>query len=140
MLDDPLLHDHLHNISIKRRNYFEKLLEDTGINLIELEILNFLHHYPDSNTFTAIMRTKNYAKSHVSTAVTTLVECGYIEKHPSPTNKKIYHLKLLPATTPIIKEYSRCTKKFRSDLCENILPEQLDVFQQVITQMSENLK
>ncbi|MFI3212347.1 MAG: MarR family winged helix-turn-helix transcriptional regulator [Eubacteriales bacterium] len=133
------LNETFHAISIKRKQYFNKMIEKYDLNLIEIEILAFLNKEPDSNTFTEIMKAKDYAKSHMSTAITHLVTRGYIEKRSLDTNKKVHKLYLLDKSFNVIKDYDLCISRFRGDAFTGISEDGIKVFEQVIHKMNTNL-
>ncbi|MFI3227701.1 MAG: winged helix DNA-binding protein [Clostridia bacterium] len=128
-----------HRISTKRKMYFSDMLEKYELNLMEVEILAFLSEQPDNNTFTEIMRAKDYAKSHISNAITRLVNFGYVEKRQLERNKKVYKLSLLRSSENIIEDYNICVEKFRKDAFVGIKEREIKIFEQVIDKMDQNL-
>ncbi len=128
-----------HNTMIKRRNFFAPLLEEVGLNLMDVELLCFLKKYPDSNTFTKIQQSKDYAKSHVSTAISDLVEGGYICKEHMQGNKKIYYLKLLPKSEDVIAKFEIHSKRLSEITFKGIPQSEIDIFISVAKKMNENL-
>lgn len=82
-----------HNISLKRKTYFDPLIKEVRLSLIDIEILAFIDEFPQCNTFTEILNSKEYSKSHVSTSINRLIEREYLMRENSENNKKVYHLK-----------------------------------------------
>ncbi len=109
------------------------------LHFIELEILSHLKEFPSNNTFTDIFKSKDYAKSHVSTAIANLVDSGYISKENSSSNKKVFNLILLEKSFPIINEYHECIKNFHKTSIMNISKDELKIFEQVLMKISNNL-
>lgn len=128
-----------HSVSLKRKLYFTELLEETELNLMEIEVLVFLKCSPENNTFTEIMKSKDYAKSYISKAITNLVEKEYLMKEASPGNRKVYRLYLLEKSQDIIEEYDRCVEQFRRYAFAGISEEELQIFERVMKQMANNL-
>lgn len=128
-----------HAINVKRKIYFNELLENYSLNMMEVEILATLSECPDNNTFTDIMKMKDYAKSYISKAISNLVERGYIEKRTCENNKKVYNLFLLESSEPIIKQYNECVENFRNDAMAGLKKDQIRIFEQVISKINENL-
>ncbi|MFI3171857.1 MAG: hypothetical protein R3Y58_05790 [Eubacteriales bacterium] len=133
------LKETFHSVNLKRKTYFDELLEDTDLNLMEIEILLFLKEYPENNSFTAIIKSKDYAKSYVSKAITHLVELEYLKKEAFTDNKKMYQLFLLEKSHQIIEEYNRCVERFRSCAFAGISDEDAVVFERVMQKISQNL-
>ncbi|WP_409967492.1 winged helix DNA-binding protein [Bengtsoniella intestinalis] len=129
-----------HRINIKRKEYFNELLDVYDLTFMELEILAFLDGEPDSNTFTQIMKAKDYAKSHVSTAINHLANCGYLEKIGASTNKKVYRLHLLEKSAPVLQGYYLCVQAFQTQAFAGITDADLQLFNQVIHQINQNLR
>lgn len=128
-----------HSVTLKRKLYFAELLEETELNLMEIEVLVFLKCSPENNTFTEIMKSKDYAKSYISKAITNLVEKGYLSKQASPDNKKVYRLYLLDKSQDIVKKYDTCVEQFRMYAFAGISEEELQVFENVMIQISNNI-
>lgn len=128
-----------HEMNLKRKLYFAGMIEDTELNLMEIEILVFLNQFPESNTFTEIMNSKGYAKSYVSKAISSLVEKKYLVKESTANNRKVHRLYLLEKSHEIVEMYDKCVIQFRADAFQNISEEELDVFEKVINKMLENL-
>ncbi len=128
-----------HAINQKRSTYFTDLVEETGLSEVQIEILVALKELPDSNTFTDILKTKDYAKSYISNAITALVERGYVAKQGSLTNKKVYRLFLLEESQEIIDQYYLCVAQFQRDALHGVSQEDRDGFCAVLDQMESNL-
>lgn len=131
--------EYFHSISLKRRGYFDPVLEQYGLTMLQLEILVSLHEEPNSNTFTDIMKAKDYAKSHISTAINHLVEEGYIVRKPSATNKKVYYLYLLEKSHPLVTAYGDCIQRFQADAFAGITEEELALYEKILIKMRHNL-
>lgn len=128
-----------HNITLKRKKYFEKLLLDYELYIIDLEVLYFIYLNPSINTFSSLLASKEYTKSHLSTAINRLIEKQYLSKELSSTNKKVYYLKLEDKSKKIIDEYEICSKKFKSVCHKNITKEEYDAYLAVLIKISQNL-
>lgn len=128
-----------HSIEIKRKLYFDELINSTELNFMEIETLVYLKEFPDNNTFTDIMKSKDYAKSYISTAISNLVDKGYIAKEVSKTNKKVHNLFLLEKSTDIINQYEVCVQSFRNAAFIGVSDEEIQTFEVVLTKILKNL-
>lgn len=133
------LREAFHYVNMRRKLYFDQFIDEVELNLMEIEILVFLNQYPENNTFTEIMRSKGYAKSYVSKAISNLVELEYIRKQGIENNKKVYRLFLLDKSQSVIEAYDACVKKFRNDAFAGIDNEDLEIFDNVINKIANNL-
>ncbi len=129
-----------HFIAMKRRVFLFSLMDKSGLNMLELEILGYLYECPDRNTFTEIFRSKDYAKSHISTAVANLVNDGYIEKKSLPANKKVHNLIPLEKSKAVVEEYNECIEKFKEAAFKDIPGEEIELFHSVIDKIKKNLE
>lgn len=129
-----------HSITLQRKYYFDELLIKHDLNLMELEILVFLYEFPKSNTLTAIFKTKGFAKSHVSNAISNLVQRGYVLKETSDTNKKVHNLTLVEISHNVINDYYSCVNLFRKDAFLDISQQEIEIFEQVVCKISKNLQ
>lgn len=133
------LHEVAHGISLKRKEYFNDIIEKTKLTFMELEILFYLNEYPENNTFTEVKKSKDYSKSHVSTSITNLIKKGYITREVSENNKKIHYLKLTNLSVPIIIEYKKNLEIFQNDAFKNISKQELENFYILLNRISTNL-
>lgn len=128
-----------HSIMLKRKGYFVTLLEESNLNMMQLEVLVYLEEFPTKNTFTEIMKSKDYARSQISSAISGLIDQGFLRKEPHPTNKKIFHLHALEKAKPMVKEFHRCSDLFDQVAWEGVSPEEYAVFERVHVHMLDNL-
>lgn len=128
-----------HSINLKRKNFFLDLLESSQLNMMQLEILAYLHEFPDNNTFTEIMKSKDYARSQISSGISGLIAQDFIKKRPHPGNRKVFFLILQEKARPIVKEYLICNEKFEIVAMKGISTEEMELFQQINEKVLENL-
>lgn len=129
-----------HSLSLKRKNYFNELLYQTDLNMMELDIIYYLANNPEKNTFTEIQKWKDYSKSHISTSITHLINKGYIIREVSEKNKKIHHLKLQETSDDIIIELNKCQENYDNDVFKNISKQDKQKLFEILNKMSNNLK
>ncbi len=129
-----------HTMLLKRKSYFEELIYGTQLNMIEIEILHFLKQYPQSNTFTKIQESKDYAKSHVSTAIQNLVKKEYLVRTYAPNNKKVFHLQVLDKSKEVIQRYEQCCERFNQVAFQGVNDEEKQAFLNMIDKMIHNLE
>ena len=67
---------------------FEAASVQYGLNLLEIDILLFLHNNPDCRTASDICRYRGLAKSNVSAAVERLRARGVLTVSPAPDNRR----------------------------------------------------
>lgn len=129
-----------HNISTKRKVYFDPLLSEVDLALIDVEILAYIDEFPENNTFTEILNSKEYSKSHISTAIKRLISRGYLTREKSENNKKIYHLKLQQNSNYIINEYKKYVQKFQEDALKDISQQEIEILTNLLKKINNNLQ
>lgn len=128
-----------HSINLKRKVYFCDLLESSELNMMQLEILAYLHEFPENNTFTEIMKSKDYARSQISAAISGLIDQSFLNKEPHPSNRKIFFLILQDKALPYVEEYQICNKNFESVALSGISAEEKELFENIYHKMLHNL-
>lgn len=73
------------------------LLERYRLTQLEMDILLFLANNPEHDTARDMVELRHLAKSHVSAGVDSLVRRGLVERFFREGNRKVIHLRLLPA-------------------------------------------
>lgn len=129
-----------HNINLKRKTYFDPLIKEVELSLIDIEILAFIDKFPENNTFTDILNSKEYSKSHVSASITRLIDRGYLIRENNENNKKVFYLKLKEKSSYTINEYKKYVKVFRKDALQGIPQEDIDNFMRLLEKINTNLK
>lgn len=84
---------------------YEVILEsrcgNLGLNLLELNILNFLFYNPEKNTASDIVEYRMLPKANVSKGIDSLVRKGYVRREEDASDRRRTNLYLLPAAVPI---------------------------------------
>lgn len=84
---------------------YEVILEnrcrDLGLNLLELNILNFLFYNPEKNTASDIVEYRMLPKANVSKGIDSLVRKGYVRREEDASDRRRTNLYLLSAAEPI---------------------------------------
>ncbi len=132
--------DYLYTIAAKRKEYFTALLQEENLNLLEVEILIFLHHHPESNTLTDIIHARDFTKSHASTAISHLEANGYLSKNTSAQNKKTLRLTLLPKSEALVAKALACIKEFHKVALVGITAEETEIIEALLEKICNNLK
>lgn len=87
---------------------------------IEFDIIMFLANNPEFDTATDIIDKKHLSKSHVSTAVNSMVDKGLITRTYTKNNRKSVHLIINDSACNIIRDGKRAQKKYAEILFEGL--------------------
>ena len=84
-----------------------------GLTQMEYSILQFLYRNPGQDTASSIVQTRQFTKSHVSSAVKKLMERDLVTGEYTGNNNKTIHLKLTDRSEEILRESARADKLYR---------------------------
>lgn len=122
-------------------DYHRKLvMHRYDLTAMEVDVLLFLANNPEFNTSADFSRLRKIAKSHVSLAVNTLYEKGYVDKIADKKNKKKIHLVPTKSAKTII-DFGRAEQaKFTDVVDRNISEEERSFLRDIMNKMYQDLK
>lgn len=97
----------------------ESLCEKYGLSRMEADILLFLSNHPEEDTAKAIVEKRRFTKSHVSAAVKSLEQKGYITRNFHEGNKKTVHLSVLETAEEIVRDGQKVQIEFGKIIFES---------------------
>lgn len=118
----------------------EPVCQKYRLTRMELDILLFLANNPQFTTATEIIENRRLTKSHVSLAVNTLAEKGYLMKNKSAQNRKTVHLSLCSSADLIIQDGQAAQKSFASILFQGFTPEDYQQLLRFFERINQNVK
>lgn len=118
----------------------KKVMKRYGLTAMEVDVLLFIANNPTMNTSADIVRFKKIAKSHVSLAVSSLSQKGYIRKCNDDSNRKRIRLEPTAEAEEVIV-YGRAEQaKFATVINHGTTEEERRVLRQYMLQISRNLQ
>ena len=105
---------------------------------MEYDILMFIYNNPAYNTAADIVRIRKSTKSHVSTSLKVLEDCGFIERRVDKDNKKHVTIHLLQLANEVIEDGIWAQKEFAQDMFEGLSEEEIKVFISVFQKVYDN--
>ena len=112
------------------------LCRELGLPQTAFDILMFLANNPQYSTASDIVNKRMLTKSHVSYALNTLEQNGYIHREYRNNNRKTAYIVLLEKAEDIIADGKKAQLEYGKTVSEGIDREQ---FREILMQMSENL-
>lgn len=94
--------------------------EKYDLRQMEYDILMFLYNNPKYNTAADIVRIRKSTKSHVSTSLKVLENCGLIERRVDPANKKRVTIHLFQLANEVIEDGKWAQKEFAQDMFDGL--------------------
>lgn len=95
--------------------------EKYQLRQLEYDILMFIYNNPEYNTAADIVRIRKSTKSHVSTSLKVLEDCGFIERRIDKDNKKHVTIHLLQLANEVIEDGIWAQKEFAQDMFEGLV-------------------
>ena len=105
---------------------------------LEYDILMFLYNNPEYNTAADIVRVRKSTKSHVTTSLKVLEDCGFIERRVDKDNKKRVTIHLLQMANEVIEDGIWAQKEFAQDMFDVLSEEEIRVFMNVFQKVYDN--
>lgn len=118
--------------------FFEEFRRDYGLKQIDLEILFYLHYYPEAS-IGEISRNQSLNKGQLSLAMTELKEKGYIDAVGSEQDKRyqIYHL--TPAAEKLWERIVASKMQMRDRLYDGFADEDRAMFEKLVRRIGANI-
>ena len=118
----------------------KRIMQRYDLSAIEVDVLLFIANNPMLNTASDIVHYRKIAKSHVSLAVKSLLQKGYVDKYCDESNRKLIHLSILPAAEEIISYGREEQRKFGAILEQGISEDEKEQFKQHMSEFSQKLR
>lgn len=100
------------NTSRLYRQMLAPIVKEYELTQLEMDVLLFLANNPKFDTARDLVDIRHLSKSHVSTAVDSLVQRQFLERVQREGNKKLIHLVLLPAAAAPVRAGQAAQKEF----------------------------
>lgn len=107
---------------------------------MEFDVLMFLANNPQFTTAKDIIENRRLTKSHVSLAVNSLAEKGYIKKQQTEHNRKTIHLSVCEPASDIIRDGRNAQKKFASVLFQGFTSEDCEKMNEFFEKITDNIQ
>ncbi|MDO4500515.1 MAG: MarR family transcriptional regulator [Erysipelotrichaceae bacterium] len=118
----------------------KKIMKSFELSAIEVDVLAFVSNNPSLNTAADVVRYKKIAKSHVSLAVKSLIDKGYLRKEVDEKDKKKYHLIPCEKAEVIVDFARRERDEFIKVIDQSITEEDKQSFREVMLKIENSLK
>lgn len=139
-METKILWEYVNAFSAAYDVHRKRVMSRFNLSAIEVDVLLFLANNPDINTASDIVRKRKITKSHVSLAVHSLLEKGYLSKTEDAFNKKIRHLFLTEKSSEIVQFGLDQQRQFSSFLLEGASDEELRYVKQNLLRVLNRLK
>ena len=107
---------------------------------MEFVVLMFLANNPGYDTAAQIVRFRRVTKSHVSLAVRSLLERGFLNAEDGKDDRRTIHLTLTMDTDPIVEAGRKVQDQFYETLFEGFSSEEKEQMSQFMRRIDKNIK
>ena len=119
---------------------FIKMASRYGLTANDIHLLLFLADYPECDTARDISERMFLPKSCVSRCVDSLTRQGFLSSREDERDRRIAHLPLLPASSPLIEQGRRIWQDFFALMCRGFSPEEYRQLDRLTEKISNNLQ
>jgi DNA-binding MarR family transcriptional regulator len=128
----------LHDCMRLMRRQFMANIQDMGLTLAQAQLLAHLSRIPGA---TQAMLAEQLEIQPISVArlVDKIVEHGWVERHPHPTDRRAVRLQLTAAAQPILKTLWERASKVRAAALAGLTEAQRETMIEGLLQMKRNL-
>ena len=120
------------------RSMLAPVAKQHDLTQMELDVLLFLANNPQHDTARDLVEIRHLSKSHVSTAVDALVQRCFLQRDQKPNNKKLIHLKLLPAAFPSVQQGQATQKAFFDQIFKGFTVQERKQLTRLLLRVEEN--
>ncbi len=119
--------------------YMKPVCQSYSLTSMELSVLLFLSNNPEYDTAKDIVKIRHLTKSHVSIAVSSLEERGFLKKEYRDGDHKTVHLILEPACAEILRKGREAQYEFLSVIRRGFSEEELETISGYLRRIHENM-
>ena len=111
-----------------------------GLTRMELNVMLFLHHNPDCDTASQIVKHRRLTKSHVSMSVRSLEEKGLLTCAYRGQNRRTIHLTLTDAAKDMVEAGCVAQKEFTEVVFSGFSQEEREMLWDMIVRIDQNIE
>ena len=123
--------------------YYEKVMKkvslDHNLNLMEINILSFLHYNPQKDTAKDIVHFRMLPKGNVSQGVEKLIQKELLKRKGDVHDRRKIHLLLTPKADSVIKDIVKVRIAFADQLFHEFSHEEKEIYRQLNRRISSGI-
>lgn len=119
--------------------YLTPILEEYGINVVDMRVLLFLYEHKSFDTARDIVETHHLAKSYVSKSVDKLIEKGFLVRKHINGDKRYVHLLVKEEMQPAIEAVRKQRNEMLSFLFDGVEEKEMEILKQVAGKVNDNI-
>lgn len=123
--------------------FYELCLEEIrrkhGLTKLEIVVIGFLANDPEKDSVAEIAEERMLSRGNVSRGADSLCRRGFLERVPDTLDRRLVHLRLLPAAEPILREVWGAMESFQTQLFKGFTPEEKRAFDHLREKIADNI-
>ena len=128
----------LSDVARHMRTYADAEAQSLGITRAQLIILARLEDWPDISQ-SELAAIAEVAPMTIARLVDRLEELGLLERYSDPKDRRIWRLRLTPASAPVLRGIKRLRANLHSAMTKGVEPTVLKAMAVGLHQMKENV-
>ena len=128
----------LSDVARHMRTYADAEAQSLGITRAQLIILARLEDWPDISQ-SELAAIAEVAPMTIARLVDRLEELGLLERYSDPKDRRIWRLRLTPASAPVLRGIKRLRANLHSAMTKGVEPTVLKAMAVGLRQMKENV-
>lgn len=137
------LHDDIFLVIGKARRLLEQasraLIDQSGLRLVELDILYFLSHGGSGDTARDIIEAKCLSKAHISKSVDNLRRTGCVTLQEDEADRRCLHLRLTERGQGYARAFSGILQQTYACVTQGVTDEERQAVQTALAKMRRNI-
>ena len=114
-------------------------MEKYDMTQFEVDVLGFIHFYPDYDTAKQICEFRKLPKANVSVAVDRLTKKGYLHGERDATDRRVIHLRITEAANDAVASIVEEYKTFSDALFSGFTEEEKKIWCRLEQKMCANI-
>lgn len=111
-----------------------------GLTKLEIEVLLFLGNNKPYDTAKDIVELLSFAKSHVSKAITSLINSGYVSAKLDEQDRRCIHLEVSADAEQVVREANEMRNNLIAILYKGISVEEINIMNNVARKIALNIR
>ena len=140
MLKDQEILKNFRSLPLLYEKAFCRTMEKYDMTQFEVDVLGFMHYYPDFDTAKQICDLRKLPKANVSVAVDRLTKKGYLCSERDTKDRRIIHLKITDAANEAIVSIADEYDNFLNTLFTGFTEEEKEMWKTLEMKISVNIE
>ena len=140
MLRDQEMLKNFRSLPLLYEKAFSNTMENYDMTQFEVDVLGFIHFYPEYDTAKQISELRRLPKANISVAVDRLTKKGYLQGERDVNDRRVIHLKITDDASNAINSIAEEYEKFLDTLFFGFTEKEKETWQLLEKKLSVNIE